>query len=158
MSNITKLSSIRRVLLGLQQSSIYKASAGLQLDLDPSMQSMPTQYAPDGSLAPRFDEVPHDANRTTTGTISSQVEMLRMNTLAVWITTSIFIWLLITLITFALVQWRYHGGMLRSIECIADVLILIAGSERLLAIIERQGIDADLRKQYSHSLRLVYGP
>jgi hypothetical protein len=36
--------------------------------------------------------------------------------------------------------------MMRNIECIADVLVLIAGSERLLEVIREKGFDAIVKE------------
>jgi hypothetical protein len=58
----------------------------------------------------------------------------------------ILIWVIITIIILASVQRKYYGGMMRNMECIADVLVLIAGSERLLAIIREKGVDTILKE------------
>lgn len=119
---------------------------GQQLHVGPPMSFMPTQYAPGGSLAPNFEDFARNTSRTVTVTISSYVEMLRINTVAFWIATSILTWLLITIGIFASVQQRYYGGMMRNVECIADILVLIAGSERLLTAIRENGIDTILKR------------
>jgi hypothetical protein len=65
---------------------------------------------------------------------------------AFWISTSILIWIIITSVVFIAVQGHYLGGLHRNIECIADVLVLIAGSGRLLAIIEEKCVYTILRE------------
>lgn len=114
---------------------------GMDLKVNPPMRNMPTQYTPDGSVAPEFQDIVRNTNATTTATITTRVEVLTMNPVAFWLATSILIWLIITIIILASVQRRYYGGMMRNVECIADVLVLIAGSERLLAVIREKGID-----------------
>lgn len=119
---------------------------GQQLHVGPPMSFMPTQYAPGGSLAPNFEDFARNTSQTITVTISSHVEMLRINTVAFWIATSILTWLLITIGIFASVQQRYYGGMMRNVECIANILVLITGSERLLTAIRENGIDTILKE------------
>jgi hypothetical protein len=119
---------------------------GQQLKINPPMEFLPLQYTPGGSVAPNFEDIVRNTSRTVTVTISSHVEMLRMNTVAFWIATSILIWLLITIAIFASVQRRYYGGMMRNVECIADILVLIAGSERLLTAIRENGIDTIMKE------------
>jgi hypothetical protein len=104
-----------------------------------------TYYTPRGDIAPRFEDVQRKTSKTITAILSTRVEILRINLVAFWIATGILIWLIIVIIVFASVQRKYYGGMMRNVECIADVLVLIAGSERLLAVIKEKGIDTILR-------------
>ncbi|KAF9694001.1 hypothetical protein EKO04_007782 [Ascochyta lentis] len=111
------------------------------------MKNMPVQYMPGGKPAPRFqDTLPRNTNRTATAILSTHVEILRMSPTAFWISTSILAWLVVTIVIFATVQRRYFGSMQRNVECIADVLVLIAGSERLLAIIREKGIETIVKE------------
>jgi hypothetical protein len=119
---------------------------GTKLSVNPPMEGMLVQYTPDGSVAPKFEDIVRNTNETTTATISTRVEMLRINPVAFWMATSILIWVIITIIILASVQRKYYGGMMRNVECIADVLVLIAGSERLLAVIREKGVDAILKE------------
>jgi hypothetical protein len=124
---------------------VYQA-IGTNLSVNAPMANMLKQYTPDGSVAPKFENIVRHTNATTTATISTRVEMLRMNTVAFWIATSILIWLIITIIILASVQRKYYGGMMRNVECVADMLVLIAGSERLLAVIREKGVDIILKE------------
>jgi hypothetical protein len=119
---------------------------GMNLSVNPPMRNMPTQYTPDGSVAPKFEDIVRETNETTTATISTPVEVLRMNPVAFWLAASILVWLIITTIILASVQRKYYGGMMRNVECIADRLVLIAGSERLLAVIREKGINTILKE------------
>ena len=119
---------------------------GQHLHVGPPMSFMPTQYVPGGSVTPNFEDFTRNTSQTVTVTISGHVEMLRINTVAFWIATSILTWLLIIIGIFASVQQRYYGGMMRNVECIADILVLIAGSERLLTAIRENGIDTILKE------------
>jgi hypothetical protein len=118
--------------------------AGLQVHMNPPAGN-DTYYTPRGDIAPRFEDVQRKTSKTITAILSTRVEILRINLVAFWIATGILIWLIIVIIVFASVQRKYYGGMMRNVECIADVLVLIAGSERLLAVIKEKGIDTILR-------------
>lgn len=113
----------------------------MELKVNPQMRNMPSQYIPDGSVAPKFEDIVCSTSATKAVTITTWVEVLTMNPVAFWLATSILIWLTITIVIVASVQRKYHAGMMRNVECIADVLIPIAGSERLLEIIRRQGMN-----------------
>ena len=119
---------------------------GMGLKVNPPMHNMPTQYTPEGSVAPKFQDIVRNTSATTTATITIRVEMLYMSLVAFWLATGILIWLIVTIIILASVQRRYYGGMMRNVECIADVLVLVASSERLLAEIRQKGMDAILRE------------
>jgi hypothetical protein len=119
---------------------------GHDLKVNPPMVNMPKQYTPSGAVAPKFEDVPRNTNQTTTATQSTRIEVLRMNPVAFWISASIIVWLIITIFILASVQRKYYCGMMRNVECIADVLVLIAGSERLLAVISEKGIDTILKE------------
>jgi hypothetical protein len=43
-------------------------------------------------------------------------------------------------------QRTYYRGIMRNVECIADVLVLIAGSERLLAVIREKRFETILEE------------
>jgi hypothetical protein len=119
--------------------------AGLHVDMTPPVRNN-TYYTPSGDIAPRFEDVHRHTSKTITATLSTRVEVLQINHVAFWIATSILIWLIIVIIIFASVQRKYYGGMMRNVECIADVLVLIAGSERLLAVVKEKGIDTILKE------------
>jgi hypothetical protein len=119
---------------------------GIEPGINPPMDNQSIQYTPDGSVAPKFEEIVRNTSETTTAIMHTQVEMLQMNYVAFWIATSILIWLIITIIILASVQRKYYGGMMRNIECIADMLVLIAGSERLLEVIREKGFDAIVKE------------
>lgn len=119
---------------------------GSHLKVEPPIINMPTQRLPSGAVAPKFEDISRNTSQTIAATLTTRVEVLRMNVIAFWISTSILIWLVVTITIFASVQRRQYGGMMRNVECIADVLVLIAGSERLLAVIKEKGIDAIMKE------------
>lgn len=99
------------------------------------------QFNPDGTRAKKVSELPaQNTNRTATATMSTRVEVLHMNPKAVWLCVALLIWLaLTTIVVFALQKW-FFGDLRRNVESIADVLVLVAGSERLLAAVETYGV------------------
>ena len=91
----------------------------------------------------KFEDFPlRNTERTVTATLYTQTEVLQMNAVAFWVSIGIMIWLIVVITIFAATQRRYLGGMQRNIECVADVLVLVAGSERLLQVIQEEGVDA----------------
>ena len=119
---------------------------GMELKINAPMDDMPVQYMPGDSIAPKFEDIVRNTSATTTAETSTQVEVLKMNLVAFWIATSILIWFIITIVILGFVQRKYYGGMMRNIECIADVLVLAAGSERLLEVIREKGFDAIVKE------------
>ncbi|KAJ4333904.1 hypothetical protein N0V87_007274 [Didymella glomerata] len=90
----------------------------------------------------KFEDFPlRNTERMVTATLYTQTEVLQMNVVAFWVSVGIMIWLIVTILIFAAMQRRYLGGMQRNIECVADVLVIVAGSERLLQVIQEKGVD-----------------
>ncbi|KAJ4360477.1 uncharacterized protein N0V89_001041 [Didymosphaeria variabile] len=57
------------------------------------------------------------------------------------LSVGIVAWLIATAAVVACVQRRYTSSMLRNVELLADVLVLIAGSENLLSLVQKRGLD-----------------
>jgi hypothetical protein len=74
-------------------------------------------------------------NRTVEALLARRVEFLQMNGVAVWLSISIMAWLIITTVVVAVLQKRYFGSLVRNVECLGDVLVLIAGSANLLQVV-----------------------
>lgn len=131
-----------------EQGGYVYQPAGLHDDMTPPMNNLKDfkGYTPRGEIAPRFQTVHRNTNKTTTAILSTRVEILQMNPVAFWIATAIIIWLIITILIFTSVQRRYYSGIKRNVECIADILVLIAGSENLLETVREKGIDAILKE------------
>jgi hypothetical protein len=99
------------------------------------------QIAPGGKPAIKFQDLPpQNTQRTTSAIMSTRVEVLDMNRNAFWLCLAILIWLSVTvLIIAALHKWDF-GKLGHDIESIADTLVLVAGSERLLAAVREKGV------------------
>lgn len=82
-----------------------------------------------------------NTNRTATAQVSTQIEVLRMNDVATWLSVAILVWLIITTVVVALLQRQYLQPLLRNVECIADVIVLVAGSEELMRLVRERGIE-----------------
>jgi hypothetical protein len=77
-----------------------------------------------------------NTNRTINGTVTTRIELLHMNPVATWITVASLAWLLCTIVALLALQKRYLGPSIRDIESIADVLVLIVGSDSLKKLVE----------------------
>ncbi|KAJ5174719.1 uncharacterized protein N7482_000596 [Penicillium canariense] len=74
-------------------------------------------------------------NRTVAAHVSQRVELLQMNAVAVWLSIAIMAWLILTTLVVAILHKRYFGRLVRNVECLGDVLVLIAGSANLLEVV-----------------------
>lgn len=73
-------------------------------------------------------------------TTSHSVQILHMNTIASYISVGILTWLIMTTFIVICLQRKYTGGLLRDVQLIADVLVLVAGSDNFLELIEQKGV------------------
>lgn len=64
-----------------------------------------------------------------------------MNAVAVWLSLSLLMWLTITAMVVAALQRWYFGDLRRNVQSIADVMVLIAGSDRLLSLVQEIGVE-----------------
>lgn len=65
--------------------------------------------------------------------------MLEVNAAAVWLSTGVILWLIVTTIIVGALQRRYLRNLNRNIDCLGDVLVLVAGSDRLLRLVNERG-------------------
>jgi hypothetical protein len=65
-----------------------------------------------------------------------------MNTTATYLSTAILIWLIFTTLLVTGLQRRYTRFMNRDVQLIADMLVLIAGSDNLLELMENEGVES----------------
>lgn len=75
--------------------------------------------------------LPQFTNETTTISTERPIEILRMSPLAVGLCLGILIWLIGTCVLVLILKKRYFLPLLSKVESVADVAVLIAGSERL---------------------------
>jgi hypothetical protein len=104
-------------------------------------------FLPNGEPAPQFEDVPpRIANYNDTATLTVSVETLSLNKKAFWTATGILASLTCIMVAFIILNQSYLGGIIRNVECIADVIVLIAGSERLLALVQEKGIETIVKE------------
>lgn len=84
-------------------------------------------------------------NRTTTAKISTEIQLLQTNTVAVWLSVAILIWLIITTVVIAAWQRNYLKTLKGDVAYVADTLALVAGSDNLLKVLQerRDGKNVD---------------
>ncbi|KAI4939211.1 uncharacterized protein J4E92_000495 [Alternaria infectoria] len=77
------------------------------------------------------------------GTFTKRIEVLAMNETATWLSLTILILLIVILVTLVVsLQIVYPSScMQHRVECLADVLAMVAGSEGLIGLIEQQGVE-----------------
>ncbi len=76
-------------------------------------------------------------------TITEHIEVLSMNEVATWLSLAILFLLMIILVTLiAAFQIVYpRTSMVRHVECLADVLAMVAGSDELVKLVDEDGIE-----------------
>jgi hypothetical protein len=111
-------------------------------DLAPPAPVNHSQIMPGGQVPLKFsDYPPQNTTRVTTATKSSRVEMLTVNPIAFWISIAILSWLSFTIVIIAGFQKHHLGALKRNVESVADYLVLIADSPRLLRLVREKGVE-----------------
>jgi hypothetical protein len=87
-----------------------------------------------------------NTNRTITASVSHRIRVLHMNTTATYLTTAILIWLILTTFIVLLLQRRYTRFMNRDVQLIADMLVLVAGSDNFLDLVAEKGVELKKNK------------
>ncbi|KAJ5693135.1 hypothetical protein N7462_002558 [Penicillium macrosclerotiorum] len=111
-------------------------NASLPNELGPVVELV-NDYLP-GTVAAAYQDTTNPisrTNRTAAATVSQRVELLRMNAVAVWLSIGIMGWLVVSTVVVAVLQRRYFGSLVRNVESLGDVLVLVAGSANLLAMV-----------------------
>jgi hypothetical protein len=82
-------------------------------------------------------------SRQVNGTLSERIEILVMNETATWLSlTIIFLLIVILIILIVSLQIVYPStSMQRHVECLADVLLMVAGSDGLLRLVHERGVE-----------------
>jgi hypothetical protein len=82
-----------------------------------------------------------NTNRTIEASVSQRIRVLHMNTTATYLSTAILIWLIFTTLLVTGLQRRYTRFINRDVQLIADMLVLIAGSDNLLELMADEGVE-----------------
>jgi hypothetical protein len=87
---------------------------------------------------------------TAVAHVSTRIELLEMNAVALWLSIAVLIWLSATALVLSVLQKRRYylssSSLIRKFACLGDMLIVLAGSERLLRLVREQGPDGDCLK------------
>ncbi|KAI4671989.1 uncharacterized protein J4E78_000488 [Alternaria triticimaculans] len=83
------------------------------------------------------------SSQPVNGTFTKRVEVLAMNETATWLSLTILILLIVILVVLIVsLQIVYPSScMQHRVECLADALAMVAGSEGLIGLIEEQGVE-----------------
>jgi hypothetical protein len=81
-----------------------------------------------------------NTNRTADAVLSTRVEILDMDPVATWLSIAILIYLCLVALVVAATQRHYVGSLDIKIECMADMLGLVAGSDELLRLVSEKGV------------------
>lgn len=73
-------------------------------------------------------------------TVTNRIQILYLNPIATFLSIGILIWLIGTAIVIICVQRRYTRSMMRNVELISDVMVLVAGSENFLNMVQKRGM------------------
>ena len=96
-------------------------------------------FGGDGEMAVYDDK---DFNRVN-GTLSERINILVMNETATWLSLAIiFLLIVILIILIVSLQVVYPStSMQRRVECLADVLFMVAGSDDFLQLVHERGVE-----------------
>ena len=106
---------------------------------DDSLEALGPCIAANGTTLPQHKYTKLNTNQTVDAWVSNRVQVLHMDTLATYLSVAILIWLLGTTAIVACLQRKYIGSMIRDVQLVADVLVLIAGSDNFLRLIHERG-------------------
>jgi hypothetical protein len=81
-----------------------------------------------------------NTDRTVEVSVSNRIRVLHMNPLATYLSVGIIIWLIATTSVISCLQRKYTSSMLRNVELLADVMVLVAGSDNFLELVQEKGL------------------
>jgi heme A synthase len=120
--------------------SLQKGGFAYQPIGDSSMEALGAPLN-NGRVVERQNFAVLNTSRTITASISHRIRVLHMNALATYLSAAILVWLTFTAIIVLCFQRKYTSFMNRDVELIADMLVLIAGSDNLLELVAEKGVE-----------------
>lgn len=127
------------------QLSLDKGGFAYQPIGDNSMETIGRPRS-NGTFIPR-DSIPvSNTSRNITASVSHRIRVLHLNVTATYLSTAILIWLIFTTILVLCLQRRYTSFMNRDVQLIADMLLLIGGSDNLLELVAEKGVELKKNK------------
>lgn len=134
------------------QLSMSEGSWAYQKIDDDSMDALGRPVDENGTSIPEYVYPALGANRTVASSVSNRIQILHMNPTATYLSIAIIVWLVATTAIITCLQRRYTKSMLRNVELIADVLVLIAGSDNLLRLVQEKGLSLKKNTQVKTKL------
>lgn len=80
------------------------------------------------------------STQSISASVSTRIRVLHMNVVATYLAIAVLIWLTGTVFVIISLQRKYTSSMIRDVQLIADMLVLIAGSNRFLELLHERGI------------------
>jgi hypothetical protein len=120
--------------------SLDQGGLGYQKIDDDSMDALGEPVTWDGRILPQRKYASRNTNRTVEASVSHRIQVLHMNTTATYLSVAIIIWLIGTSAVVSCLQRKYTNPLIRDVQLIADILVLVAGSDRLLRLLEERGV------------------
>ncbi|KAJ4293480.1 hypothetical protein N0V90_008763 [Kalmusia sp. IMI 367209] len=94
-----------------------------------------------------------NTNKMVDGQNNQKVQLLKMNRAVTWLSFAILISLLLITVTIMFLHRRFLSPLHRNVESMADIMLLVAGSDHLLALVKERGVQA-LREDDTLLVRL----
>lgn len=76
-----------------------------------------------------------DSSPTVEAIIQHDGEILKMNAVATWLCVTILACLVLAIAAISVMQGKFLRPLQRNVDCLADTMVLVAGSEKLLAMV-----------------------
>ncbi|CAN9349166.1 unnamed protein product [Alternaria alternata] len=120
--------------------SLDQGGLGYQRIGDNSTDMLGAPVTRDGRALPQREYVERNTKRTVEVLVSRRIQVLHLNSIATYLSVAIIIWLVGTTAVVSCLQRKYTNPMIRDVQLIADVLVLVAGSDQLMRLVEERGV------------------
>ncbi|KAF2824341.1 hypothetical protein CC86DRAFT_354293 [Ophiobolus disseminans] len=126
--------------------SLSKGGLAYQPINDDSMNSIGRSIDENGTAIAEKRFPVLNSDRTIIASASYRIRVLHMNNVATYLSTAILIWLILTTLIVICLQRKYTKFMNRDVQLIADMLVLVAGSDNFLELVAEKGVDLKKNK------------
>ena len=114
-------------------------SAYQKLD-DNSLESLEPPVTVNGSVLPQQRFTSLNTPRQVEADVSNRIQVLHMSSIATYLTAAILIWLIGTAVLVMALQRKYTSSIIHDVHLIADVMVLVAGSDNLMRLLQQKGV------------------
>lgn len=121
--------------------SLRKGGFAYQPIGDNSMEGIGQSLGVNNTIVPDKQFPVLNTSRTITASLSHRIRVLHMNVTATYLSTAILIWLIFTALVVTCLQRKYTSFMNRDVQLIADMLVLVAGSDNFLELVAEKGVE-----------------